>query len=57
MLHRTRYTVIRKQTAVINPMRAHLMQFGIAVTAALFIAVMVIWREQSRPGRGIAIAS
>ena len=28
-----------------------------AVTAALFIAVLVIWREQSSPERGIAIAS
>jgi len=28
-----------------------------AVTAALFIAVLVIWTEQSSPERGIAIAS
>jgi uncharacterized membrane-anchored protein len=28
-----------------------------AVTAALFIAVLVIWREQSSPEREIAIAS
>ena len=28
-----------------------------AVTGALFIAVLVIWREQSRSERGIAIAS
>ena len=28
-----------------------------AVTAALFIAVLVVWSEQSRSERGIAIAS
>ena len=28
-----------------------------AITAALFIAVLVIWREQSRSERGIAITS